>query len=178
MADLVRKDVVGAVRHARRCVDQFPRHAWALAILRDADVRSGRDDVALARYVKAYPELFEEDGSRVSRQQVVAPSDVALLYQRRGDSQPANALINATVNATQAIPRLGDLGYGIADVRTHALRGNNSQALALLRQAEQTGWRLLWRYYRDFDPALDSIERPRRSRSPWLAVAAATAIEI
>ena len=26
-----------------------------------------------------------------------------------------------------------------------------------MREAEQAGWRGLWRYYRDFDPKLDSI---------------------
>jgi len=52
---------------------------------------------------------------------------------------------------------MGVNGYGIADVQIHALRGEVAVALAKLREAEQAGWRIGWRHYRDFDPALDSI---------------------
>jgi tetratricopeptide (TPR) repeat protein len=154
---LVRMDVAGAVRHAQRCVDGYQRHEWALAILRNADMQGGRDDVALARYAKAYPEFFKENRPRIDGFNVVAPIDIALLYQKRGDSRRANVLMDGTASTIRTAPRLGSFGYGIADVRIHALRGNKRQALAALRQAEQAGWRLLWRYYRDFDPALDSI---------------------
>jgi hypothetical protein len=61
-----------------------------------------------------------------------------------------------------SISRLGFAGYyagyGIADVRIHALRGDTAKSLAALREAEIAGWRgPAWRYYRDFDPALTSI---------------------
>jgi hypothetical protein len=50
------------------------------------------------------------------------------------------------------------MGYGIADVAIHALRGDKAKALAALREAEKAGWRgPLWRYCRDFDPNLTSI---------------------
>jgi hypothetical protein len=55
------------------------------------------------------------------------------------------------------MPRLGILGYGIADVQILALRGQTAKALKALREAEQAGWRLSWRYYRDFEPNLASI---------------------
>jgi hypothetical protein len=55
-------------------------------------------------------------------------------------------------------PRLGINGFGIADVQIHALRGDKEKALAALRKAEKAGWRgEVWRFYRDFDPALTSI---------------------
>ena len=41
--------------------------------------------------------------------------------------------------------------------RIHALRGETVKAVAALREAEQAGWRLLWRYARDYDPSLASI---------------------
>jgi len=60
--------------------------------------------------------------------------------------------------AIRRIPRLGLFGYGIADVRIHALRGDKAKALAALREAEQAGWRgPLWRFSRDVDPALAAI---------------------
>ena len=52
---------------------------------------------------------------------------------------------------------MGYLGYAVNDVRIHALRGDKSLALAKLREAEQAGWRFLWRYYRDYDSSLASI---------------------
>ena len=52
---------------------------------------------------------------------------------------------------------MGPLGRGVSDVAIHALRGETVMALAKLREAEQAGWRELWRYHRDFDPNLASI---------------------
>ena len=43
------------------------------------------------------------------------------------------------------------------DVTIHTLRGEPATALAEIREAEQSGWRLFWRYYRDFNPDLASI---------------------
>ena len=51
----------------------------------------------------------------------------------------------------------GRYGYWLADVQIHALRGQKAEALAALREAERAGWRIMWRYYRDFDPNLASI---------------------
>jgi hypothetical protein len=57
-----------------------------------------------------------------------------------------------------SLSRLGGLGYEVADVQIHALRGDKVKALAALREAEKAGWRgPAWRYYRDSDPALASI---------------------
>jgi len=41
--------------------------------------------------------------------------------------------------------------------RALALRGRKQEALAALRAAERAGWRWGWRFYRDLDPAFDSI---------------------
>ena len=55
------------------------------------------------------------------------------------------------------MPRLSLSGYGIADARVHALRGDKAKALAALREATDAGWRgPFWRYS-DVDPALASI---------------------
>ena len=46
---------------------------------------------------------------------------------------------------------------GILDVSIQALRGDNAKALAALREARRPAGVPIWRYYRDFDPTLDSI---------------------
>jgi hypothetical protein len=54
--------------------------------------------------------------------------------------------------------RLGRFGYGLADVQIRLLRGQQGEALELLREAERAGWRgPYWRYHRDFDPVMAPI---------------------
>jgi hypothetical protein len=67
-------------------------------------------------------------------------------------------LLDSSEGAIRHKPRLGSWGFGIDDVRIHALRGDKAKALAALREAEQTGWRgPIWRLSRDFAPSLASI---------------------
>jgi tetratricopeptide (TPR) repeat protein len=155
--DLVRRDSAGAVRHAERSLALYARNPWALVILRNADLQSGRDTDALARYRKAYPELFVPGAPRIDLLNYGVAVDLALVLQKRGDTARANILLDAAAQAIGRIPRLGIGGYGIADVQIHALRGDKAKALAALSEAEKAGWRLYWRYARDFDPNLASI---------------------
>jgi hypothetical protein len=55
------------------------------------------------------------------------------------------------------LPQLGADGYAPDDAAVLALRGRKREALAALRSNEQAGWRSSWRYFRDADPAFDSI---------------------
>ena len=86
-----------------------------------------------------------------------AAFELALVLQHTGEGERAKALLDRSEAYFRTIPRMGGSGYGIIDVAIHALRGDTSTALAKLREAEQAGWRALWPYYRDFDPALASI---------------------
>ena len=115
-------------------------------------------DAALARYEKAYPELFVQRGPSIHVANYRAAIDLALVLQKRGESEAANVLLDGAAGVIRTIPRLGVVGYSISDVAIHALRGQKAQALAALRDAEKAGWRgPCWRYYRDFEPNLDSI---------------------
>ena len=111
----------------------------------------------LARYEKAYPELFAQGVLRIDRSNYAVAMDLALVLQERGESERADALLDGVARVIRTIPRLGGFGYGITDVQIHALRGQKAQALAALRDAERAGYRGLWRYYRDFEPSLASI---------------------
>ncbi len=51
----------------------------------------------------------------------------------------------------------GHEGYGIADVRIYALRGEKQKALSALRQAINEGWRSLWWHSLRLDPGLESL---------------------
>jgi hypothetical protein len=83
--------------------------------------------------------------------------DVVPVLQAAGEGAAAGALLSRAEEVVRTIPRLGVRGYGIADVQVHAQRGDRAKALVALREAEKVGWRLDWRYARDFDPCLASI---------------------
>jgi tetratricopeptide (TPR) repeat protein len=156
--NLLRLDAAGAVRHAQRTLDANPRYDLALAILRNADLQTGRYDAALARYEQAYPELFVQGGPRIDVSNHRVAIDLALVFQKRGDSDRAGALLDGAARVIRTTPRLGISGYWVADVAIHALRAQKAQALAALRDAEKAGWRGPgWRYFRDFEPNLASI---------------------
>jgi tetratricopeptide (TPR) repeat protein len=156
--NLDRLDAAGAVRHAQRAFDVNPRLQFPLSILRNADLQTGRYDAALARYEQAYPELFVQGGPRIHVSNHRGAIDLALVFQKRGDSERAAALLDGAARFIRTTPRLGMNGYWVADVAIHALRAQKAQALAALRDAEKAGWRGPgWRYFRDFEPNLASI---------------------
>ena len=167
LVNLIRLDAAGAVRHAQRAFEVNPRLHLPLSILRNADLQNGRDAAALARYEKAYPELFVQRAPRIDRSNFRAAIDLALVFQKRGDSERASVLLDGAARVLRTHSRLGASGYWVADVAIHALRAQKAQALAALRDAEKAGWRgPRWRYYRDFDPNLASI----RNESEFKAV--------
>ena len=67
-----------------------------------------------------------------------------------GDSGSPAALCFAARIEPAASQRF-DLEFGLRSVLA------KQEALAALRAAEKAGWRMIWRFYRDIDPAFDSI---------------------
>jgi tetratricopeptide (TPR) repeat protein len=146
------------LEYAPKLLEVDPRDYFALMALRDADLAGGHPDRARARYAQAYPEFLAPKSPAVGSSNWEAAVDLALLLQMTGEAERARALLDHSETFIRATPRLGEAGYGIADVQIHALRGDKAKALAALREAEQSGWRSsLWRYHRDYDPNLASI---------------------
>jgi hypothetical protein len=126
--------------------------------LRDADLKQGNYQAVRLRYAKAYPALFASTSPMIDGSNWEAAIDIVPVLQAAGEGAAAGALLTRAEQVVRTIPRLGVRGYGIADVRIHALRRDNAKALAALREAERAGWRgPYWRYYRDFDPSLAAI---------------------
>ncbi|MGB7904226.1 MAG: tetratricopeptide repeat protein [Steroidobacteraceae bacterium] len=126
--------------------------------LRDADLKRGDHQAARLRYAKAYPALLTPTPPTIDGANWQAAIDVASVLQAAADRATASALLDRAEQFIRTIPRLGLAGYGIADVRIHALRDDKAKALAALREAQKAGWRgPSWRYYRDIDPNLASI---------------------
>jgi TolB-like protein/Tfp pilus assembly protein PilF len=166
VTNLYRRNAAGAVRHAFRAFGAEPRSGGALNIvqaggalniIRNADLTNGHYDDAIVRYEEAYPEFFVEGAPRIDGTNYWAAIDLALVSQSRGDHAKAHVLLDGAARAIRTTPRLSSFGYGIADVQIHALLGQKAAALAVLREAEEAGWRAAWRFYRDIEPSLASI---------------------
>ena len=151
---LDRGDKAAARKHAQLAAEMHPAAMW---LIRDDDLRKGDYATARARYAKSFPRLFAKTLPTLNEREVSEAPGLALVLQHTGEGERAKALLDRSEAYYRTIPRMGSSGYGIADVAIHALRGDTSTALAKLREAEQAGWRWLWRYRRDYDPLLDSI---------------------
>jgi tetratricopeptide (TPR) repeat protein len=130
---------------------------WSLFLLRDDDLRKGDYASARARYAEAFPDLFAQDLPAFKERDASAAIDLAVVLQHTGEGDRARTLLDHSEQHFRAIPRLGVFGSGYSNARILALRGEKAKALAALREAEQSGCRGFWRYYRDLDPALASI---------------------
>jgi tetratricopeptide (TPR) repeat protein len=149
-----------ALKHAQDALTAMPQASLMLAVQRNADLRNNNYATARNRYAQAFPELTGNGAPRVDPGNSWPAIDLALVLQRSGDDTAADKLLDLAEVALRGRPRLGESGFGIADVQIHALRGERTEALAALREAEQAGWRgPIWRYYRDHDANLDSIRK-------------------
>jgi tetratricopeptide (TPR) repeat protein len=157
IVDLVRGDYAGVARHSQRSLELNPESNYgAIFGLRIAHLHNNRCKDALERYRAAFPELFVADEPQVDRTNYFVAIDGSLLLQECGDTARADALLADAEQVIGRFSRMGSTGYGIADVRIHALRGDKAKALAALRQAKNAGWRSGWRYL-VLDPNLAAI---------------------
>lgn len=151
---LDRKEIALARKYAQESADLDSTN---LGFATDIDLHAGAYAQARARYVKAFPELFDDELPALNIRTAYAIVDLALVLQRAGEEQRATVLLDHGEAYFRTRPRMGNLGIGVNDVRIHAIRGDKSLALAKLREAEQAGWRYLWRYYREYDSSFASI---------------------
>jgi hypothetical protein len=108
-------------------------------------------------YEESYPELLNEGDPTVDGSNRWAAIDLALVLSKAGDQGHADLLLNRSLQYIQTRPRLGDAGYGIADVQIYALQGDKQKALSALRWAIDEGWRSMWWYFLKHDPTLESL---------------------
>jgi hypothetical protein len=125
-------------------------------LLEIIDYRRGRFAESVARYREAYPELVSA-APRIDATNYWLAIGMVPSLQKAGRRDDALALLAGSDKVMAGLPLLGVRGYAPDDARALALRGRKQEALATLRAAERAGWRSGWRFYRDLDPAFDSI---------------------
>lgn len=146
-----------ARQYARQLLEVHPKNSSALRILRDLDVKAGRNTAALLRYQSLYPELFDEDNLEIHLGNRWAAADLVIVLANEGRDRHARKLVDALVATLDTQVRLGENGYWIDDARAYASIGKNELALNRLRTAVDEGWRMLTWYHLDRDPSLASI---------------------
>lgn len=106
LGDLGRGDRSGAERHARRALEANPRDDIALWILGVIDYREGRYAESVARYRKAYPDLFSAppriDASNFSTAMAMVPA-----LRKLGRRDEALALLAGSESVAAGLPLLG-----------------------------------------------------------------------
>jgi TolB-like protein/Tfp pilus assembly protein PilF len=152
---LYRNDEAHALEYARRASALNPR--YVPDPLRDHELRAGRYVEARALYEKRHPELLNEGDPTVDGSNWRAAIDLAPVLSKTGEQEHVDLLLNRSLAHIQSLPRLGQFGYGIADVLIYALQGDRQKALSALRQAIDEGWRGFWRYYLKRDLSLKSL---------------------
>ena len=66
---------------------------------------------------------------------------LAFILQQRGEHDAAGKLLTETLSVLQASPRLGMAGHGVRDAQVMSLQGRQSDALGILQQAVDEGYR-------------------------------------
>jgi len=151
-------DMAGCERLVAQALEVDPDAVYLKQILGWIDLHRGNPARSRSWFVQAYPHLVGTDAPIVVWD-LSGAIELAYVLELTGESQRARELLAAAEATMKRTPRMGEAGYGVADARILALRGNRGAALAALHEAAQAGWRFDWRYHRDYDPAFTSIRQ-------------------
>ena len=132
-------DLAGAASSADVALKDFDANAFLLWVLAANDLLQDRADIAVERYLSAYP-VFSDDDPSINATNFVAAVDFAYLMQTTGDPARAGMLLDRAMAVIQTTQRLGFGGYGVADALVYAIRGEKDRVLAILRAARNEGW--------------------------------------
>lgn len=110
-------------------------------ILSDAAMLAGDYEKAYEYAIMRYPALADLDNLIVDRFNVGDVVKLAYLKQQEGDMDTADALLEAAMPVVRDTPRLGMAGHGIRDVQILTLQGRTGEALDILQEAIDQGFR-------------------------------------
>jgi TolB-like protein/Tfp pilus assembly protein PilF len=132
-------------------------------------LRQGLLDEARALYFEAYPQFLARDPV-VDGQNPWPAISLAFALKGLGETNQAEALLNAVEHIFAQLPRTSDCGMAYAAV--HAVRGDSRGAIARLRKESAKGWCYDWWYYRDWEPTFASLRNDPEFRAVFAAIEA------
>ena len=98
--------------------------------------------------------------------------DAAIALARLGEKERSTQLLDRVDAFIATQHRIGFRGYWVEDARVAALRGDSDGAIVALETAVAEGWRNLWWFYFEHDPALDTVRADARFQALHSVVAA------
>jgi len=120
-------------------------------------VKYGHYEEALERFFPFYSWLECDGDMTVVRNNLAPAINLSLALEKTGNAECADRMLDAALEQMQSLPRLGSIGYGIADVEIYARQGKTRLALDTLRQAIDEGYRWLWWAQGEGSPHMTSL---------------------
>ena len=117
-------------------VEQFPAGAAAQIAILLGDYKRAREFVFIDE-----PILREDAELQIDKYTIPSVVRLAYISQREGDKAYAQKLLLAALPVVRQQPRVGWFGQGIQEVRILALLGRKEDALSLLRELVDDGFR-------------------------------------
>ncbi|MEO1202554.1 MAG: hypothetical protein AAFX10_07595 [Pseudomonadota bacterium] len=125
----------------------------------------GEYEEAKAWVLKANPRLSGDTSKPLDRFNANDATLLGFLELKLGNDSAAAELLDGALAAIEGTPRVGFSGYGLLDVRIHAVRGRRNQALDAFESAVDEG--MVSNVFFDFfdvdeDPLLESLRGDTR----------------
>ncbi|UCC13624.1 MAG: tetratricopeptide repeat protein [Gammaproteobacteria bacterium] len=158
----LRGDLAAASAEARIALETTPDDAFSLRYLSLYDLQAGRGEVAVERYVSAYPGFASKTDPVVDRENYDAATHLASLLKATGEEDRASVLLERALAVTEDLPRKGQSGIGTYAAQIYALQGRTEEAVAALRRAVDNGQIFIFDFNQDFasmsdDPGYQAI---------------------
>ena len=142
-----------ALDAAERLYEIAPGNNMSLVTL----VTYGYYEEALESFLPFYSWLECDVDPTVVRNNLFPAINLSLAFEKTGNADCANRILDAVLEQMQRMPRLGVRGYGIADVEVYARQGKTRLALDALRKAIDEGYRWLWWAQGEGSPHMTSL---------------------
>lgn len=149
---------------ANDLADRWGSEFVFLRLVQAAAIESENHDEALAWFQRALPEVMALE-PQLDSDNLRKAMDLALLLQRSGARDRADALLRAVANRYEALYVPGSANYplGIARVSALAALGDHQAALdELERLVVDEHWRILWQFELATNHALDPLRQEPR----------------
>lgn len=139
--------------------DRWNSDSIFMRIKRDEALAYGDPDAGIAVFSERHPGLFESE-PRITPDNILQATDLALLLQLAGRGEETRRLLNAVIQA-YGKPGFtdGSMRAWLAPARAQALAilGDRKGALEELRRIIDGGWRVYWRWETDLNANFNAI---------------------
>jgi len=122
-----------------------------------ANLLNGNVSGARELFTSIMPELMGDEPITLNASNLWPATLSGVVLYHSGEIERANYLFDQSLQLIQSMHRTRGRGYGVVDVVIHTTRGDNASAIAALRNAIDSGWRMGW--WRLRGPGFESVEQ-------------------